>query len=226
MVMTCNCDDQDCGILRLPPGDRSLAGTVQEGRDFMFAELRHVDLSEADFDWAPFRDAVLEGALTMRCDLRGAVLDRANLQGADLQGANLGLDNIGGRTGLRGADLNGADLRRADIGGADFTGAVIAEADLHGLRGASRIANRETLLLGADPTDARRGGADLKDAPYDADTRFPRGFIAGRAGLAMRGRRAPPESIRDVAQLVGGQGGSFARKSDSFAESLEDERAG
>lgn len=188
MVMTGNCDDEDCGILRLPPGDRSLAGTVQEGRDFMFAELRHVDLSEADLYWALFHDAVLEGALMMRCDLRGAVLDRANLRGADLQGANLGLDNIGGRTCLRGADLNGADLRRADIGGADFSGAVLAGADLRGVRGASRIANRETLLLGADLTDARLGGADLKDALYDADTRFPHGFNPDRAGLVMRGR--------------------------------------
>lgn len=176
-------DDEHSGILRLPPGDRSLAGTVQEGRDLMFAELRRVDLSEADFYWALFHDAVLEGALMTRCDLRGAVFDRADLHGADLQGANLGLDNIGGRTCLR-----GADLRCADIRGADFSGAILAGADLRDVRGASRIANRETLLLGADLTEARLGGADLKGALYDTDTRFPRGFRPDRAGLVLRSR--------------------------------------
>ncbi len=57
-------DEADCddGILRLPPGDRSLAGTMQEGRDLMFAELKGVDLSGANFYWAMFHDAVLEEA--------------------------------------------------------------------------------------------------------------------------------------------------------------------
>lgn len=48
--------DED-GTLRLPPGDRSLAGAVLEGRDFMFAELMHVDMQGADFYSSMFHDA-------------------------------------------------------------------------------------------------------------------------------------------------------------------------
>jgi uncharacterized protein YjbI with pentapeptide repeats len=53
-------------------GDRSLAGTPQQGRDLMFAELAGVDLTEADFYWALFHSAILEGAVMTRCDLRGS----------------------------------------------------------------------------------------------------------------------------------------------------------
>ncbi|MGY4624667.1 hypothetical protein [Bradyrhizobium sp. USDA 4486] len=49
--------------VRLPPGDRSLAGTMQEGRDMMFAELAGLDMTDADFYWAQFHDAVLEEAV-------------------------------------------------------------------------------------------------------------------------------------------------------------------
>ena len=45
-------DDVLCQPVRLPPGDRSLAGTTQEGGDLMFAELAGVDLTEADFGFA------------------------------------------------------------------------------------------------------------------------------------------------------------------------------
>ena len=66
-----------------------------EGWENMKANLRGVDLRDADLYYAYLRDANLCGA-----DLRGA-----NLCGADLHGANLcGAD-------LRGANLRGADLR-------------------------------------------------------------------------------------------------------------------
>jgi hypothetical protein len=66
-------------IIRLPPGDRSLAGTRHEGGDFMFAELAGVDLTEADFYWASFHNAILG-----RQRLTGRV---ARFQGADLTDA-------------------------------------------------------------------------------------------------------------------------------------------
>ncbi len=91
-------DDDSDGILRLPPGDASLKGVTREGADFMFARLAHVDMSDADFYWGMFHDAVLEGAIMTRIDLRGATLNGANLRGADLTQANCGLDNLGGRT--------------------------------------------------------------------------------------------------------------------------------
>ena len=99
--MTHSDDDDDPDVFRLPLGDRSLVRSIQEGRNFMFAVLRYVDMSEADFYWASFQDAVLEGAIMARCDLRGAFFENADMRGADLRHANLGLDNIGGITGLQ-----------------------------------------------------------------------------------------------------------------------------
>ena len=109
----CSDSDDPCldGTLRLPPGDRSLAGTMQEGRDLMFAELAGVDMRDADFYWAMFNEAMLEDAMMAGCDLRGAVLNKANLRGADLRRANCALDNLGGSTDFIETDLSGADLR-------------------------------------------------------------------------------------------------------------------
>lgn len=180
-------DDGDPTTFRLAPGDRSLAGTVHEGRDFMFAILRYVDMSEADFYWGSFQDAVLEGAIMVRCDLRGAIFNNANLRGADLRHANLGLDNIGGRTRLHDVDLSGADLRNASIEGADFLRATLTGADLRGVSGACAMPGRATSFRGADLTDAKLGGADLTGAEYDAQTRFPRAFKPQAAGMVLAG---------------------------------------
>ena len=178
----------DDGTLRLPPGDRSLAGGTHEGGDFMFAQLAGVDLSEADFYWAAFHEATLEGAVMARCDLRGARFDRANLRGADLRQADCGLDNLGGTTDFIGADLSGADLSRAAIGGADFTGALLVGANLSGVRGAS-APHASTCFYGANLTAARLAGADLTGATYDSRTVFPCGFRPEQAGMVRRGEK-------------------------------------
>jgi hypothetical protein len=47
--MSCDCSDDNPDCFRLPPGDRSLAGTTQQGRDFMFAVLREVDVGGRRF---------------------------------------------------------------------------------------------------------------------------------------------------------------------------------
>ena len=176
-------------VVRLPPGDRSLAGTMREGGDFMFAELAGVDLTQADFYWASFRHAVLEAAVMVRCDLRGASFHEANLRHADLSGANGGLDNLGAPTRFIKADLSGADLRNADLGGADFTGARLIGADLSGVRAISTIPSRPTRFQGADLTDARLRGAQLTGALYDRNTAFPRGFRPEAAGMIVSGGR-------------------------------------
>ena len=73
--------DDDPDVFRLPLGDRSSVRSTHEGRNFMFAVLRYVDMSEADFYWASFRYAVLEGAIMVRCDLRGASSTRPTCAG-------------------------------------------------------------------------------------------------------------------------------------------------
>ena len=72
-----------------------------EGWENMKANLRGVDLRDADLYYAYLRDANLCDANLCDSDLRGA-----NLCGADLRGAN-----------LRDADLRGANLRGANLRG-------------------------------------------------------------------------------------------------------------
>jgi uncharacterized protein YjbI with pentapeptide repeats len=177
-------------VIRLPPGDRSLVGTRHEGGDFMFAELAGVDLTEADFYWAMFHNATLEGAILARCDLRGARFNEANLRHADLSGANCGLDNLGGSTDFNKADLSGADLRNANLGGADFSGALLIGTDFSGARFNSILPGRVTRFNGANLTDARLGRAQFAGALYDNNTIFPRGFKPDAAGMAHSGRKS------------------------------------
>jgi uncharacterized protein YjbI with pentapeptide repeats len=177
-------------IIRLPPGDRSLAGTRHEGGDFMFAELAGVDLTDADFYWAMFHNAILEGAILVRCDLRGSRFNEANLRHADLSGANCGLDNLGGSTDFIKADLSGADLRNANLGGADFSGARLIGTDFSGARFNCVLAGRVARFNGANLTDARLGRTQFAGALYDNNTVFPHGFKPDAAGMARSGRKS------------------------------------
>jgi uncharacterized protein YjbI with pentapeptide repeats len=183
--------DDDPNVFHLAPGDRSLAGTTHEGRDFMFAVLRFVDMSDADFYWGSFQNSILQGAIMERCDLRGAIFNQADMRGINLRHANLGLDNIGGRTQLHDVDLSGADLRNAAIGGADFTGARLVGADLRGATASGGAPDRPTSFRGADLTGAKLGGADLTAALYDEQTRFPIGFKPQAAGMVAAAKRKP-----------------------------------
>jgi uncharacterized protein YjbI with pentapeptide repeats len=181
------CKDNDeigPGNFSLPPGDRSLAGLVMQGRDLMDAQLADVDLTGADLYWGSLQGSVLQGAILRDCCLRGAWLNNANLREADLTHADLSLDNLGGTTHLESADLTGADLRRAKIGGALFTKAMLIGADLRGVLAKSILpAERPTRFDGADLTDAKLGGVDWTGCIYNDETRFPRGFNPGHAGM-------------------------------------------
>lgn len=192
------CDDSDETGPRnfsLPPGDRSLAGLVMQGRDLMDAHLAGVDLTGADLYWGSLQGCVLQGAILRDCCLRGAWLNGANLREADLTHADLSLDNLGGTTNLERADLTGADLRRARIGGALFTKAMLVGADLRGVLAKSILpTERPTRFDGADLTDARLGGVDWTGCIYNDETRFPRGFVPQAVGMVH---------IRDIGELNG-----------------------
>lgn len=96
-----------------------LRGANLEGLAAPLAQMQGLDLSGAKLYWASLGDADLSFANLSNADLRGAQLCRATCRGTNFSGANLGLDNIGGRT-----NLSGADLSTANLTGATFTGAL------------------------------------------------------------------------------------------------------
>ena len=92
------------------------------------------DLHEAYLVGAELREADLRGVNLAEANLYHAVLFGADLTGADLRGVNL-YDSFLTKANLSGADLREADLRYSsflgiDLTGANLTGAVILESDL------------------------------------------------------------------------------------------------
>jgi hypothetical protein len=81
--------------------------------------------------------------------------ENTHLVGADLRG-----------TSLRGADLSNLNLWSTNLAGADLTG-----ADL-----------RDSCLIGTDLTEANLKDAQLGDAYFNQDTRWPDGFDPLRHG--------------------------------------------
>jgi uncharacterized protein YjbI with pentapeptide repeats len=92
-------------------------GDTSASPDLAGANLRKVDLSEADLTQAHLIGAVLRDA-----NLRDGQLSRADLRGAVLRGADLR------QADLSGADLTGAHVNRADLTGADLSGANMTKA--------------------------------------------------------------------------------------------------
>jgi uncharacterized protein YjbI with pentapeptide repeats len=122
------------------------------------ASFDTVDLAGADLrgTWAApdFSGCNLEGACLKAGDFYWTIFFRANLSNAD----------------LRDADLRGADLKYANLQGADLRGALLKEDELRG----------STKLQGADLRDSLLDGANLNNAAYDTNTRFPVGFDPNR----------------------------------------------
>ena len=134
------------------------------------ADLRGVDLRDADlcgfvFDRADLRNAQLRGADLTGASLRdadlgeveliGATLNRADLSGARLRRAALG------RASLREATLFDADLSEASLTDADLTDADLRASTLDG----ARLLRAD--LTGTDLSQASLVGADLEGAILD-----------------------------------------------------------
>jgi uncharacterized protein YjbI with pentapeptide repeats len=153
-----------------------------EGAIFRGADLRKVNLENAQLQGADFYQANLQSAQFYQADLAGAELYQAKLQlasfdsarlpaadlrdadlqgawllGAQLQGASLDRAALQGAA-LAGVQLQGASLRDAKLQGADFARTTIAGADLSGA-GLWR-----TSFEGAVLTAVLEGG--LKDEPF------------------------------------------------------------
>ncbi|MGI9595813.1 MAG: pentapeptide repeat-containing protein [Acidimicrobiales bacterium] len=156
------------------------------------ARLSRANLRGADLAEAVLRRADLNGARLSLADLARADLTGANLRGAHLSGANLSLADLTGvnltRADLSGADLSRAKFNRADLARADLTGASLRRADLSGARDL--------------------GKARLRDAEFDADTRWPAGFDPDAAGAiaAVPDEQPEPPPDSDRTGPPGGDG--------------------
>ncbi len=175
------------------------------------ADLRGLDLSNAELGGGDFRRADLEGANLENAKLRGADLRNASLgeaflKGADLREANLDKADLEGAN-LEGADLSGANLARASLDGANMTSAnleraVLTNAQLCGARlGTSKLAGAQ--LSHADLNEAYLGGSDLSDVDLEnADL-----SAANLEEAVLAGAKLDDASLKSVfapkAKLVG-----------------------
>ncbi|MFB2895868.1 pentapeptide repeat-containing protein, partial [Aerosakkonemataceae cyanobacterium BLCC-F50] len=87
---------------------------------------------------------LLETRQCIKCDLRGANLEKAKLEGANLEGAN-----------LAGANLEGANLKSAYLVGANFSKANLTKAQLEAAK-----------LMVADLSEANLQNADLQGVNF------------------------------------------------------------
>lgn len=126
-------------------------------------------LDSADLRGADLRDALLDGAFLLNCDMReadleGADLSRAWLAGTNLDGANMTRADLM-KTDLTGASLAGATLRQARCARTDFERAVLHGADLRESHlFLTRFAGSD--LVSADLTGALMGAANVDEAVF------------------------------------------------------------
>ena len=118
------------GLLeRYAAGERDFSGITLIRANFILADLRGINLSNAKLNGIKLIAANLDGANLSGARLEGADLTSANLSRADLTGANLdGCQLV--RTNFRDANLSEAGFWNACIDGALFYGANLQRAKL------------------------------------------------------------------------------------------------
>ncbi|HEY7426321.1 MAG TPA: pentapeptide repeat-containing protein [Gemmataceae bacterium] len=129
------------------------------------AKLTGVELHNCDLQGSQF-----EGANLKKADLWSCKLQSTNFARADLSGARMAFIHAEGAS-FEGAKLAGCEVFIATLTNAVFRGADLTGTDLS-----------RSHLEGVDFSGARLEGADLNHAYYDANTKFPAGFV-------------PPESM-------------------------------
>ena len=183
-------------FVTLPPGTErwrygDTDGPALSGHDFRGADLKYVDLSNADLRAVNFKDADLTFADLRGANLEGAVFDDTDLKSADLRRAVL--RNATMEPPVRfeeAADLRGADLRNADFTCRTCTAqwsavstighAHLDDADLRGVN-FGRTVIAYSVFDGADLRGADLSETiwivstnSLRGALYDRHTRLPR----------------------------------------------------
>ncbi|HUI19819.1 MAG TPA: pentapeptide repeat-containing protein [Methylocella sp.] len=119
----------------------ALRGLNLKGAVFLNADLRRVDLTEAQLQGAALAGAQLQGAILDGAQLQAATLHWAKLHGANLnnarlQGANLTNAKLQGATlskaALQGATLDSAEIEGASLNNAELQGAELEKSTLNG----------------------------------------------------------------------------------------------
>jgi hypothetical protein len=143
------------------------------------------------FDRVHSSRADFSGADLTRSDLAFGSLPKGNFAGAILRGSrSIELRLIGAN--LQDADCSNANMHGASLRNARCTNASFADADLS-------YAN----LRGADLTGANLTGANLREARYDENTKWPKGFKP-TGEMRWMGAGVPPTSPKRAAQDIDG----------------------
>ena len=116
-------DDDGSHIMAVyvEPGGEGFEGADLSGLSAIgIQNLRGGCFRGAVLYWANLARADLSGCNFENSDMCGAVLDDALAVNANFRGARLCRDNLGGATSLQGADFTGAELEGADLNGAKY----------------------------------------------------------------------------------------------------------
>lgn len=174
--------------------------------DLSETDLRAVDLSGADLRGANLERANLAMADLSEADLRMANLTGANLTEANLRRANLRLVNLRFANLYR-SNLKDTDLRNANVASGssiieDYPTAVqrqmrtnLTEANMEGAKlcqtnlfdaNLSAADLRIAFLYGTNLSMAWLKGANLDQAKYGLQTKWPKGFDPDKAGAICK----------------------------------------
>jgi hypothetical protein len=132
------------------------------------ARFKGQNLSDSDYKGRDFSRRNLVGA-----NLTNSGFEKANLRSANLMYALLA-------AGMSFADLRCANLRETDIVEGTWEGTDCRGADLRGAR-----------ILGVDLHSAKLAGANLQDAIYTKETKWPKGFDPKKHGAKMISSQPP-----------------------------------
>lgn len=128
-----------------------------KGLDLPQANLGAVNLSQADLSNANLSEADLSNAFLSLTNIRRAKSSSASFTNSLLSGADLS------KSDLKESDLSGANLTRADLSEANLAGAYLTGANLSGANLTAASLNGAN-LANANLTSTNLRGADLNEA--------------------------------------------------------------
>ena len=160
-----------------------LSGTNLHGADLSEANLCHANLHKANLNSANLRKTKFINANLSEVSLYYANLSEANLSGLNLSGVNLYPET----------NLRMVNLSKANLTGLNLSNFQLFKADL------SNANLSHTNLFNANLLEANLEGGKFKQAVYNAQTTFPRGFDPVKAGAYL----IAPNASLQKANLAG-----------------------